>query len=213
MIRRVAPDEIETLSFRIIDQEAGEHPFRPAEWEIVRRLIHTTADFDFLGTTRFHPRAVAAGIGAIRSGAAVVTDTRMAQMGISPAYLQPFGVSIHCFIDDPEVSSRAKASRITRAAAGLVHARELLHRAIAVIGNSPTALLELLRLHGEDSLQPALVIGMPVGFVNAAESKNLLMASDLVYISVAGRKGGSAVAAAALNALTRLAAREEERRW
>lgn len=208
-ITKVAPSDIEQLSFKIIEKEAGEHDLSPEEWAVVRRLIHTTADFDFLEQTRFHQEAVAAGIAAMRMGAAIVTDTRMAQAGITKKHLAPFGSEVQCFIDDAEVVTVAQRENITRAAAAISRARELLHGGIAVIGNAPTALIELVRLHDRGELQPALVVGVPVGFVNAAEAKELLMASGMVYITVAGRKGGSAVAAAAVNAISNLAAKKE----
>ena len=210
-ITKVDPAEIEQLSFKIIEEEAGEHDLRPEEWAVVRRLIHTTADFDFLEKTRFHQEAVAAGIAAIRVGAAIVTDTRMAQAGITKRHLAQFGSEVQCFIDDAEVVTVAQGENITRAAAAVSRARELLHGGIAVIGNAPTALIELVRLHDRGELQPALVVGVPVGFVNAAEAKELLMASGMVYITVAGRKGGSAVAAATVNALANLAAKQKEK--
>ncbi len=209
-IAKVAPADIESLSFKIIEEEAGDHGLEADEWAVVRRLIHTTADFEFVQNTRFHPQAVAAGIAAIRSGAAIFTDTRMAQAGITRRHLAQFGCEVHCYIDDPEVVTVAKRDNSTRAAAAVSQARELLHGGLAVIGNAPTALIELVRLHKQGILQPALVVGMPVGFVNAAEAKEMLMASGLVYISVAGRKGGSAVAAAAVNALANLAAKESK---
>ena len=209
-IAKVAPADIESLSFKIIEEEAGDHGLEADEWAVVRRLIHTTADFEFVQNTRFHPQAVAAGIAAIRSGAAIFTDTRMAQAGITKKHLAPFGSEVQCFIDDAEVVTVAQRENITRAAAAVSQARELLHGGLAVIGNAPTALIELVRLHKQGILQPALVVGMPVGFVNAAEAKEMLMASGLVYISVAGRKGGSAVAAAAVNALANLAAKESK---
>ena len=205
-IIKVEPAEIEPLSFKIIEEEAGEHGLETEEWAVVRRLIHSTADFDFIRDTRFHPQAVAAGVSAINNGAVIVTDTRMAQAGITQKHLAPFGTEVQCFIDDLEVIGVAKNEGITRAAAAVRRSKGLLNGGIAVIGNAPTALIELVRLHERGELQPALVIGMPVGFVNAAEAKELLMASGLVHISVAGRKGGSAVAAAALNALADLAA-------
>ena len=205
-IIKVEPAEIEPLSFKIIEEEAGEHGLETEEWAVVRRLIHSTADFDFIRDTRFHPQAVAAGVSAINNGAVIVTDTRMAQAGITQKHLAPFGTEVQCFIDDLEVIGVAKNEGITRAAAAVRRSKGLLNGGIAVIGNAPTALIELVRLHERGELQPALVIGMPVGFINAAEAKELLMASGLVHISVAGRKGGSAVAAAALNALADLAA-------
>jgi precorrin-8X/cobalt-precorrin-8 methylmutase len=209
-IIKVDPAKIEELSFKIIEEEAGDHGLNAAEWAVVQRLIHTTADFEFIKNTRFHPQAVAAGIAAIRSGAAIFTDTRMAQAGITRRRLAQFGCEVHCYIDDHEVITVAKRENITRAAAAVSQAKELLHGGMAVIGNAPTALIELVRLHEQGILQPALVVGVPVGFVNAAEAKELLMASGLVYISVAGRKGGSAVAAAAVNAIANLAAKQSQ---
>ena len=209
-ITKVDPAKIEELSFKIIEKEAKEHGLKADEWAVVRRLIHTTADFEFLQNTRFHPQAVEAGIAAIRSGAAIFTDTRMAQAGITRRHLAQFGCEVHCYIDDPEVVAVAKRENSTRAAAAVSQAKELLHGGMAVIGNAPTALIELVRRHEQGILQPALVVGMPVGFVNAAEAKELLMASGLVYISVAGRKGGSAVAAATVNAIANLAAKQNK---
>jgi precorrin-8X/cobalt-precorrin-8 methylmutase len=209
-ITKVDPAKIEELSFKIIEEEAGDHGLNAAEWAVVQRLIHTTADFEFIQHTRFHPQAVAAGIAAIRSGAAIFTDTRMAQAGITRRRLAQFGCEVHCYIDDHEVITVAKRENITRAAAAVSQAKELLHGGMAVIGNAPTALIELVRLNEQGILQPALVVGVPVGFVNAAEAKELLMASGLVYISVAGRKGGSAVAAAAVNAIANLAAKQSQ---
>jgi precorrin-8X/cobalt-precorrin-8 methylmutase len=209
-ITKVDPAKIEELSFKVIEEEAGDHGLNAAEWAVVQRLIHTTADFEFIQHTRFHPQAVAAGIAAIRSGAAIFTDTRMAQAGITRRRLAQFGCEVHCYIDDHEVFAVAKRENITRAAAAVSQAKELLHGGMAVIGNAPTALIELVRLNEQGILQPALVVGVPVGFVNAAEAKELLMASGLVYISVAGRKGGSAVAAAAVNAIANLAAKQSQ---
>jgi precorrin-8X/cobalt-precorrin-8 methylmutase len=209
-ITKVDPSEIEPLSFKIIEEEAGDHGLKAEEWAVVRRLIHTTADFDFIKQTHFHPQAVAAGITAIRNGAAIVTDTRMAQAGITRKHLAPFGSEVHCFIDDSEVVSVARTENITRAAAAVSRAGDLLHGGIAVIGNAPTALIELLKFYEQGKLLPALVVGMPVGFVNAEEAKEMLMASGLVHISIAGRKGGSAVAAATVNAIADLAAKQSK---
>jgi precorrin-8X/cobalt-precorrin-8 methylmutase len=205
-ITEVDPAEIESLSFKIIEEEAGEHGLEAERWAVVRRLIHTTADFDYIKQTRFHQQAVDAGISAIRTGAAIVTDTRMAQAGITKTHLAPFGSEVHCFINHNEVIAAARDDNTTRAAAAVSRARELLEGGIAVIGNAPTALIELVRLFQQGEVRPALVVGMVVGFVNAAEAKELLMDSGLVYITVAGRKGGSAVAAATVNALADLAA-------
>ena len=210
-ITKVDPAEIESLSFKIIEEEAGEHGLAAEKWAIVRRLVHTTADFDFISQTRFHQQAVEAGIAAVSNGAAIVTDTRMAQAGITNTHLAPFGSEVHCFINEAEVIAAAKAENITRAAAAVSRARDLLEGGIAVIGNAPTAIIELVRLFQQGEVRPALVVGMVVGFVNAAEAKELLMDSGLVYITVAGRKGGSAVAAATVNALADLAAKSTEK--
>ena len=118
-ITKVDPAAIEPLSFKIIEEEVGEHGLKPNEWAVVRRLIHTTADFDFIKWTRFHPQGVSAGITAITNGAAIVADTRMAQAGITKRHLAPFGCKVHCFIDDPEVADLAKTENTTRAAAAV----------------------------------------------------------------------------------------------
>lgn len=209
-ITKVDPGKIESLSFKIIEEEAGEHGLAAEQWAIVRRLIHTTADFDFIKQTRFHHHALKAGIDAISNGAVIVTDTRMAQAGITKTHLAPFGSEVHCFINDTEVITAAKAENITRAAAAVSRAKEFLEGGIAVIGNAPTALIETVRLFQQGEVRPALVVGMVVGFVNAAEAKELLMDSGLVYITVAGRKGGSAVAAATVNALADLAGKKSK---
>jgi precorrin-8X/cobalt-precorrin-8 methylmutase len=209
-ITKMDPAKIESLSFKIIEEEAGEHGLEAERWAVVRRLIHTTADFDYIKQTRFHQQGVEAGISAIRTGAAIVTDTRMAQAGITTTHLAPFGSEVHCFINHEEVIAAARADNTTRAAAAVSRARELLEGGIAVIGNAPTALIELVRLFQQGRVRPALVVGMVVGFVNAVEAKELLMDSGLVYITVAGRKGGSAVAAATVNALADLAAKKSK---
>ena len=199
------PDDIEALSFSIIDKEAGPHGFPPAQWHIVRRMIHTSADFDYLRTVRFHSRAVAAGIGAIRGGKAVITDTNMAKVGIRDRELKTFGVSVTCLMADPEVARIARETGTTRARAAVDAAVATMTDGIYVVGNAPTALLRLIELIGDGSARPALVIGLPVGFVNAAESKQALMELDTPYISNVGRKGGSNLAASVVNALAILA--------
>ena len=199
------PGEIEALSFQIIDQEAGSHDFSPEQWQIVRRMIHTSADFSYMKSVRFHPEAVAAGIGAIRRGKAIVTDTNMARVGIRTHDLNRFGVSVHCLMADPAVAEAAAAQGITRAKAAAEAARGLMEGGIYVVGNAPTALLHLLDRVGEGKANPALIVGLPVGFVNAAESKEELIQADIPYISNVGRKGGSNLAASVVNALAIMA--------
>jgi precorrin-8X/cobalt-precorrin-8 methylmutase len=200
------PDDIEGLSFKIIEAEAGEHAFPPDQWAVVRRMIHTSADFDYLRTVRFHPRAVAAGLTALRGGKTIVTDTNMALVGIRKDGLRAFGVTAVCLMTDPAVARTAADSGTTRARAAVDAAVELMADGIYVIGNAPTALLRLVELITEGRARPALVVGLPVGFVNAAESKQSLLALDTPYITNVGRKGGSNLAASVVNALAILAA-------
>lgn len=195
------PDEIESLSFKIIDKEAGEHSFSPKEWKIVQRMIHTSADFEYMDTVRFHPDAVTAGLNAIRSGKAIVTDTNMAKVGIRKKELKHFGSTVSCFINAPEVKKIAAETSTTRAKAAVDAAIDIMEDGIYVIGNAPTALLRLIELLKEEKARPALIIGLPVGFVNAAESKAELIKMDYPYISNIGRKGGSSLAASVVNAL------------
>lgn len=200
------PDEIEQRSFQIIEEEAGSHRWPTDQWPIVRRVIHTTADFEYLQTMRFHPDAVSAGIGAIRSGRTVITDTNMARIGIRNRGLQPFGAAARCLMDDPQIHRIAGQQGATRAAAAVDAAVEAMEGGIYVVGNAPTALLRLIERIGEGDARPALVIGLPVGFVNAAESKAALAQLDTPYITNTGRKGGSNVAAGVVNALILMAA-------
>lgn len=201
------PEDIEAESFRIIDSEVPKpRPFEGAKWEIVRRMIHTTADFEMLSLVRFHERAVDNGLKALRNGAVIVTDTEMARRGMPVRRLDPLGCVAHCLMNDPHVVERAKREGITRAKAAVDVAVNELKPDIWVVGNAPTALIRLVEHVDNGYASPALVVGMPVGFVNAAESKALLMSRDIPYISVEGRKGGSALAASVINALAVLAA-------
>lgn len=208
------PLEIERRSLEIIDAEVPEpRPFAGVEWEVVRRMIHTTADFELLELVRFHPDAVAAGLAALRAGAAIVTDTEMARAGIPLRRMTPLGCTVRCLMNDPRVAAMARENGTTRALAAVdlaagpdraagAAAASVPVPDIWVVGNAPTALIRLLEHVRAGTLRPALVVGMPVGFVNAAESKELLLAqSDAPYVTVRGRKGGSALAACVINAL------------
>jgi precorrin-8X/cobalt-precorrin-8 methylmutase len=197
------PEEIEAESFRIIDSEAGEHGWGDAEWQIVRRVIHTSADFEYANSLMFSDAAVEKAVAALRSGAFIVTDTNMALSGISKARLAPFGCAITCHVADADVAELAKREGITRSIAAMRKAVSNPANRIFVIGNAPTALFELMRLTAEGTARPALVIGLPVGFVGAEESKITLATADLgiPFITNIGRKGGSNVAAAVVNAL------------
>jgi precorrin-4/cobalt-precorrin-4 C11-methyltransferase len=199
---------IEHDSFATIDREVGPHDYDPEQWPIVRRLIHASADFELNGLTRFHPGAVNAGIEAIRAGSAIVADVAMIQVGLSRTRLDAFGISAHQFIDDPQVCEKARRQDTTRAvqAMRIAHEKGLCDGGIIAIGNAPTALLEVLRLVRESAARPALIVGMPVGFVSAAESKAALAGIDEVpWMTITGRKGGSTLVVAALHALITLA--------
>jgi len=200
-------EDIEAESLHIIDAETPEpRPYVGAEWAVVRRMIHTTADFEMLKLVRFHPRAVEAGLQALAKGAGLVTDTEMARAGIPDRRMNALGCQVRCLMRDPEVQALALEEGCTRARAAVDFAVSRIKPEIYVIGNAPTALLRLLEHIEAGRAKPALIVGMPVGFVNAAESKALLIAQNAVpFISIEGRKGGSALAASAVNALADIA--------
>lgn len=194
------PEAIEKESFRIIDREIGPHQFDAAEWPIVRRVIHTTADFELAEQMHFSWDAVGRAITALRGGAKILCDTNMVLAGVNKNRLSELGGSAFCHVADPQVAAAAKDAGLTRSTLAL---RQGVSEGctIFLIGNAPTALFELLRLVESGEVRPDLIIGVPVGFVGAAESKAALLATDLPYIVIEGRKGGSAIAAAILNAL------------
>ncbi|HEY9072564.1 MAG TPA: precorrin-8X methylmutase [Desulfobaccales bacterium] len=202
------PNDIEAESFRRIEAQVGAHDFPPEVWAVVRRIIHTTADLDYLKNVRVHPQAIAAGVAALRRGAPLVTDTRMLLAGIGSGRLDRLGVKPFCLMDDPEVAKEAARQGTTRAAAAMEAALPHLSGGLVAIGNAPTALLRLLELLSAGAPPPALVVGLPVGWVNAAESKELLSRQDFPFITALGPKGGSAVAAAVINALAIMALEE-----
>jgi precorrin-8X/cobalt-precorrin-8 methylmutase len=199
------PEEIEKLSFQIIEQEIGTRNVADDHWPIIRRMIHTSADFEYKEMVRIHPDAVKAGMEAIRNGKKIITDTNMARVGIRKKELDRFGASTECYMNDPMIHRNAKATGVTRAKVAVDMAIENMRGGIYVVGNAPTALMRLVELIKEQKAQPALVIGLPVGFVNAAESKAALIELDHPYISNIGRKGGSNVAASVVNALAIMA--------
>lgn len=207
MLKQINPAgaAIESESFRIIRKEMGPHHFDEATLAIVVRVVHATADFDFVDTLRFHPKAVAAGMAALQQGGAILSDVRMVQVGIADRLLQQLGGETRCLINDPQVRARAAAEQTTRSVAAMRALAPAMAGSIVAIGNAPTALLEVIRLIEEDGVRPGLVVGVPVGFVSAVESKDALTKVDVPYITAIGRKGGSTVAAAIVNALMRLA--------
>ncbi len=205
--------QIEHESFAVVDEEAGNHNYSAEQWPLVRRMIHATADFEFNGLTRFHPQAVAAGRDAILQARPIVADVEMICVGVSTPRLGHFGVHLHQFISDEDVIRDAKAADSTRAVFAMRKAQRsgLLDGAIVAVGNAPTALLEVIRLIREEGLRPALIIGMPVGFVSAAESKDLLAElSEVPWIITQGRKGGSTLVVAAIHALLALAEQQQK---
>ncbi len=200
------PESIEARSFAIIDAEIPEpRPFRGPAWQVARRLIHTTGDPGILPDLRLPNDAVTAGMTALCGGCTVFTDTEMARCGMAPRRLDPMGVRVESLMALPGVAERAGNSGITRARAGILSIAPRLSGSIVAIGNAPTALLALLELLDAGTPPPTLIIGMPVGFVNAAESKELLHARSYPHLTLLGRKGGSPLVAAAVNALAVLA--------
>ncbi len=203
-IQKIAPREIEAESFRIIEQELGPTLFSRQEFAVVRRCIHATGDFSFAETMRFHPRAVEAGLAAIRGGKNVLVDVNMAASGISAGILARFGGRVICRIGEPGTAEMARAGNLTRSEAAFARAAGD-DIGIVAVGNAPTALLKAMAMIDEGVFAPDLVIGVPVGFVNAAESKEILAMQEYPFITALGRKGGTPVAVAAVNALLRLA--------
>lgn len=201
---------IEDGSFAIIDQEAGPHDFGLAEWQVVRRVIHATADFEFKTLMRFHPDAVRAGVAALLGSCPLLVDVKMIAAGLNEERLSSYGCKVHSFISDEDVIATAKANNSTRAIEAMkkAHRLDLLNGAVVAIGNAPTALLELARLIREEHAKPALIIGVPVGFVSAAESKDVTLELATPYIVARGRKGGSPIAVAIIHALLLLSAKE-----
>ena len=204
------PEEIEAASFAIIDDEAGNHGWPRAEWQVVRRAIHTSADFEYAQSMVLSDDVIEKAVAALKSGAGIVTDTNMALSGISKPRLTPLGCSVSCHVADPDVATQAQAEGITRSITAMRKAVANPDNRIFVIGNAPTALFELLRLVEVGAAKPALIIGLPVGFVGAEESKNALASGnhDIPFITNIGRKGGSNVAAAVVNALAILATQQ-----
>ena len=197
------PADIERTSLSIITAELAELGLTPPPETaaVVKRVIHTTADFDYARNLRFTPGAVAAGVKALRAGTPIITDTNMALAGISKPALAKLGCKAVCFMADPDVAAAARAAGTTRAVASMDKACGIEGPLIVAVGNAPTALLRLAELMDAGKIAPALVVGVPVGFVNVVEAKEELLARRVPAIVARGRKGGSTVAAAIMNAL------------
>lgn len=201
MIEQIKPMDIEKRSFEIITELLGERKLDPENELVIKRVIHTSADFDYADNPVFSPHAVQKGIEALRSGCDIVTDTQMAKAGINKTILGKLGGEVHCFMSDPDVAAEAKERGITRAIVSMERAAKLSKPCIFAIGNAPTALISLHEQIQAGTLHPALVVGVPVGFVNVVESKELILDTEVPHIVARGRKGGSNVAAAICNAL------------
>lgn len=200
-LQQVLPAEIEKRSFEIITEELGCTQLDPLQAPVIKRVIHTTADFDYVKNLVFSENAVEKLRGAIREGACIVTDTQMAKAGINKKTLAKYGGEVYCFMSDEDVAQNAKKNQTTRAAASMDKAAAIDKKLIFAIGNAPTALVRLYELIQESRLKPVGIIGVPVGFVNVVEAKELILKADVPYIVARGRKGGSNVAAAVCNAL------------
>ncbi len=205
------PQEIETKSMEIIEEELGERAaaWPPEELLVVKRCIHTSADFDYGENLVFSPGAVEIALEALRNGVTIVTDTSMAAAGINKRSAAALGVEVRCFIADPDVAAEAKGRGITRSAVCMERAAALGRPVIAAVGNAPTALMRIKELAEEGRFRPELVIGVPVGFVNVVEAKEMILGTDIPHIVARGRKGGSNIAAAIVNALLYQVRREE----
>ncbi len=194
------PDEIERRSMEIIESELSV-PIPPENKAVVKRVIHCTADFDYARNLVFSEGAVEKALSTLKGGCTIVTDTQMAKSGINKTAAGKLGCEVLCFMSDPDVAEIAKKRECTRAVASMEKASRLGGPLVFAIGNAPTALLRIREMMDEGTLRPELVIGVPVGFVNVVESKEAIMETDVPYIVAKGRKGGSNVAAAIVNAL------------
>lgn len=208
MNQPVLPQDIEQESFRRIEAAVGAHGLPEPQWAVVRRMIHASADVELAALVRFHPQALEAGVAALRQRRPVFTDTQMVLAGVR-GRLARLNIPARCLLDQEGATALARERGITRSAAAMALAAPELPGSIVVIGNAPTALRGLLALLTQGMAPPALIIGLPVGFVDAAESKEALLLIDSPFITLVGPKGGSALAASALNALVILAAEEE----
>ncbi|MDD2626779.1 MAG: precorrin-8X methylmutase [Candidatus Methanomethylophilus sp.] len=197
------PKEIEKKSMETITEELNGRTWPEPEFSIIKRCIHTSADFDYADNLTFSPEAAEIGIAALKNGADIVTDTKMAAAGINKNRLGIYGGQVHCFISDPDVIAEAKARGCTRSTVCMERgaALSLKKPTIFAIGNAPTALIELDRLLAAGQVKPVLIVGVPVGFVNVVEAKELIMADSVPTIVARGRKGGSNIAAAIVNAM------------
>lgn len=210
MLKKVAPAEIESLSFAMIEEEffaqTGLNPkeIAPARFQVMRRVIHATGDFSFAKSLVFSPGCIEAGLDAIRNGRDIYIDVTMGASGISRSMLEHFGGTVRCHINDPDIAERARTGGKTRSETALEKAAAS-DIGIVAVGNAPTALVAAMKMVETGGLNPNLIVGVPVGFVNAAESKEILSEKSYPFITNIGRKGGTPAAVAIINALLRIA--------
>ena len=202
--KNLMPHQIEEQSFKIINQILGDRVFNKKKEPVIKRVIHATADFSFSDTLKFSDNAVDCAIEALKNGADILTDTNMVKAGINKKLAEKFNVKIYCYMDDPEIAENAEKRKITRAAVCMEKSVLLNKNLIVAVGNAPTALLKLAELIDKNIINPALIIAVPVGFVNVIESKELIITKNIQYIVNTGRKGGSTVAAAIVNSLLKI---------
>ncbi|RDJ32118.1 MAG: precorrin-8X methylmutase [Crenarchaeota archaeon] len=197
---------IEDASMEMIESEIGKHEYDKMEWPIVRRVIHSTADFDFAKKNAivFHKNSIKSGMNALENGCDIVVDVNGVSGLFNKQNLKDFGNKIVCKISDQEVVRKAKEENLTRSQLSMRLSKDSMQGGVIVVGNAPTALLEVIKMLKEKIISPALIIGMPVGFISAAESKEELQKLDVPFISNIGRKGGSPSASAIINALYKL---------
>ena len=203
-LENVKPMDIERRSFEIITEELG-YALPEKEAPIIKRCIHTSADFDYAENLCFSEDVVEKALKALKNGACIVTDTQMAKSGINKKALAKYGGEVYCFMSDEDVAETAKKNGTTRATASMDKAAGMDKPLIFAIGNAPTALVRLYELIEDGKLKPELIIGVPVGFVNVVQSKELIMQAEVPYIVAKGRKGGSNIAACICNALLYMA--------
>nr|BAM75629.1 hypothetical percorrin-8X methylmutase [uncultured microorganism] len=205
--------KIEDESFSIIDREVGEHNLPQEQWEVVRRVIHATADFEFKDIIKISTEAVETGINALTNGCDIIVDVKMIESGLNKNRLDVYGCKVHNFISDKDVIEEAKMKGSTRAIIAMQKAKRLgiLDGSIIAVGNAPTALIETSRMVKEEGIKPALIIGVPVGFVSAIESKEEVLKLNIPYIVSKGRKGGTTIVVSIIHALLLLAKKRQER--
>lgn len=208
-LEQLTPEQIEQRSFEIITQELGGRTFDPLQEPIIKRVIHTTADFDYADNLVFSPGVVEHAHRLLQNGACIVTDTKMAMSGINRSALLKLGAEVYNFISDEDVAAEARCRGETRSAVAMEKAARMNRPTIFAIGNAPTALIRLSELMENDGFLPGMIIAVPVGFVNVVQAKELILSSDVPSIVARGRKGGSNVAAAIVNALMYQLTREK----